>query len=79
MCGKRRYLNINLSCGNYVIELLYRKSSWFVISIARAVLVSLSIVCIVSISAAIIIQCYSATWLNVNNLLAPKTLSVTDV
>ena len=45
--------------------------------IVRAVLVSLSVVCIVSISAAIIIQSYSATWLNVNNLLAPKTLSVT--
>ena len=33
--------------------------------------------CIVSVSGAIIIKSYSAIWSNFNNLLAPKTLSVT--
>ena len=34
ICRKYRYLNINLSYyGSYVLELLYRKSSLFVISI----------------------------------------------
>ena len=63
-----------------VLQFLDRKS-WFVILlfavIVRAVLVSQSLtVCIVSVSGAII-QSYSATWSHCNNLLAPKTLSIT--